>query len=113
MIAGSHLFLMPSRTEPCGLTQMYAMRYGTLPVVRFTGGLADTVTDVSTGTGTGFTFGPADVGHFSSVLDRALGLYQHFPAEFAAGQRRAMARDDSWYHVSEDYVDLYRHLCEP
>ncbi|MEK7413585.1 MAG: glycogen synthase GlgA, partial [Planctomycetota bacterium] len=72
-IAGADAFLIPSRFEPCGLTQMYAMRYGTLPIARFTGGLADTVRDVSTGQGTGFTFGPIDVGHFSAVLDRACG----------------------------------------
>ncbi len=112
-IAGSDLFLMPSRTEPCGLTQMYAMRYGTLPIVRFTGGLADTVTDVAhlgpdgQSDGTGFTFGPADLGHFSSVLDRALGLYQHFPKDFRAAQLRAMGRDFSWDQVSAEYEAMY------
>jgi starch synthase len=110
VIAGSDLFLMPSRTEPCGLTQMYAMRYGTLPIVRFTGGLADTVTDVATGDGTGFTFGPVDLGHFSSVLDRALGLWQHFPADFRAAQVRAMNKDFSWSRVSGEYEDLYRRI---
>ena len=111
-IAGSDIFLMPSRTEPCGLTQMYAMRYGTLPIVRYTGGLADTVTDVAagTGTGTGFTFGPIDVGHFSSVIDRALGLYEHFPAQWRDAQLQAMTRDFSWTHVADDYEALYRRL---
>ena len=109
-IAGSDLFLMPSRTEPCGLTQMYAMRYGTLPIVRYTGGLADTVEDVATGTGTGFTFGPIDVGHFSSVIDRAIGLYEHFPADWRDAQLRAMERDFSWTHVADDYEALYRSI---
>jgi starch synthase len=108
LVAGADAFLVPSRFEPCGLTQMYAMRYGTLPIVRYTGGLADTVTDVSTGQGTGFTFGPVDVGHFSAVLDRALGLYQHFPGEWRAAQLRAMARDSSWEHAAQEYVELYR-----
>jgi len=111
-VAGSDAFLVPSRFEPCGLTQMYAMRYGTLPIVRFTGGLADTVCDVSAGKGqgSGFTFGPVDVGHFSAVLDRALGLYQHFPAEWRAAQQRGMAQDFSWDHAAKDYVELYRKM---
>lgn len=112
-IGGSDLFLMPSRTEPCGLTQMYAMRYGTLPIVRFTGGLADTVTDVAAGAGTGFTFGPIDLGHFSSVIDRALGLYEHFPAQWRDAQVRAMQRDSSWTQVAGEYETLYRSVTTP
>ncbi|MCS6971368.1 MAG: glycogen synthase GlgA [Planctomycetota bacterium] len=112
-IAGSDLFLMPSRFEPCGLTQMYAMRYGTLPLVRYTGGLADTVVDVTTGAGNGFTFGPVDLGHFSSVLDRALGLYQYFPAEWAAAQRRGMTTDFSWDRAAQHYAELYRSITWP
>jgi starch synthase len=112
-VAGGDLFLMPSRTEPCGLTQMYAMRYGTLPLVRYTGGLADTVTDVTTPDGTGFTFGPVDGGHFSAVLDRALGLFRHFPAEWRAAQLRAMAQDNSWDKAGADYVQLYRGISVP
>jgi starch synthase len=112
LIAGADLFLMPSRYEPCGLTQMYAMRYGTLPLVRYTGGLADTVGDVASGHGTGFTFGPIDLGHFSSVLDRALGLYQHFPAEWKQAQLRGMASDFSWDTVAKEYVELYRRITD-
>lgn len=111
IIAGSDLFLMPSRTEPCGLTQLYSLRYGTLPLVRYTGGLADTVSDVSNGDGNGFTFGPMDAGHFSSVLDRALGLYEHYPKEWSAAMKRAMAADNSWERVAQDYVGLYRSLA--
>lgn len=110
LIAGSDALLVPSRFEPCGLTQMYAMRYGTLPIVRFTGGLADTVRDVSTGDGTGFTFGPVDGGHFSAVLDRALGLKQHFPVEWQAAQARGMAQDFGWDHAAKEYVELYRKM---
>ncbi len=104
---------MPSRYEPCGLTQMYAMRYGTLPLVRYTGGLADTVTDVASSAGTGFTFGPMDLGHFSSVLDRALGLYQFFPQDWKQAQQRAMAQDFSWTRVAGTYAELYRKISAP
>ena len=113
IMGGADLFLVPSRTEPCGLTQMYAKRYGTLPLVRFTGGLADTVTDVAAGSGTGFTFGPIDLGHFSSALDRALGLFQHFPADWRAAQLRAMADDHSWDTVALEYLELYRRITWP
>ena len=111
IIAGADAFLMPSRFEPCGLTQMYAKRYGTLPIVRYTGGLADTVTDVTTGAGDGFTFGPADAGHLSSVIDRACVLFELFPKEWQAAQLRAMAADHSWRHVARDYAALYRTIC--
>ncbi len=110
-IAGADVFLMPSRFEPCGLTQMYSQRYGTLPIVRFTGGLADTVEDVATGHGNGFSFGPMDLGHFSSVLDRALGLFQHFPDEWRKAVLRAMAADHSWESVAKEYCALYRRIC--
>jgi starch synthase len=109
--AGSDLFLMPSRFEPCGLNQMYSLRYGTLPLVRYTGGLADTITDVASGHGNGFTFGPMDYGHFSSALDRAIGLYHHFPKEFKAAQVRAMGADNSWDRVAGDYEAYYRKLA--
>ncbi|MDA3959214.1 MAG: glycogen synthase GlgA [Planctomycetota bacterium] len=108
--AGSDIFAMPSRFEPCGLNQMYSLRYGTLPIVRHTGGLADTVSDVVSGAGNGFTFGPMDLGHFSSVLDRALGLYAEFPAEWTKAVKRAMKGDNSWNHVAAEYADLYRKI---
>ncbi len=111
IIAGSDMFLMPSRTEPCGLTQLYSLRYGTLPLVRHTGGLADTVIDVAAADGNGFTFGPIDLGHFSSVLDRALGLYEHFPAEWKAAMKRGMQADWSWETVAKEYDALYRDIC--
>ncbi|MBA2627991.1 MAG: glycogen synthase GlgA [Gemmatimonadales bacterium] len=110
IIAGADAFAMPSRYEPCGLTQMYSMRYGTLPIVRYTGGLADTVVDVASGHGNGFTFGPIDVGHFSSVLDRALGLYQHFPEDWKKAQVRGMTADFSWDHVANEYIALYERI---
>ena len=113
VIAGCDALLVPSRFEPCGLTQMYAMRYGTLPIVRFTGGLADTVRDVSSGDGWGFTFGPVDLGHFSSVIDRACGLFQHFRDAWRDAQVRGMAQDNSWEAAAQGYVDLYRRITAP
>ena len=110
VIAGADAFAMPSRFEPCGLTQMYAKRYGTLPIVRYTGGLADTVTDVSTGAGDGFTFGPADAGHLASVLDRAAAMHRHDPTAWQRAQQRAMACDHSWERVAQDYAALYRRI---
>ena len=78
--AGCDMFLMPSRFEPCGLNPCDAgLRH--LPLVRYTGGLADTVRDVAAGDGNGFTFGPVDLGHFSATLDRALGLFADYPKE--------------------------------
>jgi starch synthase len=111
--AGADLFLMPSRYEPCGLNQMYSLRYGTLPLVRFTGGLADTVRDISgSPQGNGFTFGPMDYGHLSSCLDRALGLYQHYPQQWRDAQRAAMSGAYGWDVAAAHYQELYRSLVE-
>jgi len=95
---GADFFLMPSRYEPCGLGQMYAMRYGTLPVVRATGGLADTVNayDESTGDGTGFVFLAATEAACGATLRRALDTWYLRPAHIARLRRRAMARRFSW-----------------
>jgi starch synthase len=89
------------------------MRYGTLPIVRYTGGLADTVIDVATGKGTGFTFGPIDIGHFSSVIDRCLGLHEHFPGQWRQAQINAMTTDFSWDTVAKSYAELYRRISIP
>ncbi len=110
--AGSDLFLMPSRFEPCGLNQMYSLRYGTLPLVRYTGGLADTVRDISVEDGNGFTFGPMDYGHFSAALDRALGLYAHHPERWRQAMQVAMAEDNSWEQAAARYRAYYRELID-
>ncbi len=107
--AGADMFLMPSRFEPCGLTQMYSLRYGTVPIVRSTGGLVDTVEpyDAATDTGTGFRFDMPDGTGFLWALDEALALY----AKRDAWRRlmvRGMTRDFSWRRSAEQYVDLYR-----
>jgi starch synthase len=108
-MAGSDLFLMPSRSEPCGLTQMYALRYGTIPVVRSTGGLVDTVEpcDAAKGTGTGFRFDTPDGTGLLWAVDQALAAFRQRKA-WTALMRRAMARDFSWERSAREYVGLYR-----
>jgi starch synthase len=110
IMGGSDMFLMPSRSEPCGLTQMYALRYGTVPIVRSTGGLVDTVEpyDPGAGWGTGFRFDSADGTGLIWALDQALGAYGDRPA-WQELMRRGMARDFSWERSAREYVSLYRH----
>ena len=107
--AGSDFFVMPSRAEPCGLTQMYAMRYGTLPVVRATGGLVDTVQNFVEGgdAGTGFVFHDATPGALADTIGWACATYYDRPREMAALQQRAMAQDFSWRVSADKYVELY------
>ena len=107
---GSDFFVMPSRTEPCGLTQMYAMRYGTLPVVRATGGLVDTVENFAEGQGrgTGFVYRDATMPALFDTLGWASATYYDRPGEFAALRQRAMARDFSWRGNAGHYVQVYR-----
>jgi starch synthase len=109
IMAGSDMFLMPSRSEPCGLTQMYALRYGTIPIVRATGGLADTVEayDAGEGTGTGFRFDTPDGTGLMWAVDEALAAWKSRKA-WTALMRRAMARDFSWPGSADRYVELYR-----
>jgi starch synthase len=111
---GSDFFVMPSRSEPCGLTQMYAMRYGTPPIVRATGGLVDTVQNFAEGqpVGTGFVFNDATVGALVDTVGWACATYYDRPAELAALRRRAMAQDFSWRRSAGAYVDLYRWAIE-
>jgi starch synthase len=103
--AGCDLFAMPSRFEPCGLGQLYAMRYGTIPIVHAVGGLRDTVLDPSTG----IRFEPATAPALLAAFERATRLF-HDPIAFAAVQRAAMARDSSWTASAHQYVQLYRSL---
>ncbi len=108
--AGSDVFVMPSRAEPCGLTQMYAMRYGTPPLVRATGGLIDTVGAYVEGAeqGTGFVFEDATAAALANTIGWACATYYDRPGEFTALRRRGMAQDFSWRRSAERYVDLYR-----
>jgi len=104
--AGSDFFLMPSRFEPCGLNQLYSQRYGAVPVVHAVGGLADTVTDLRGGDGTGITFLGATVDAVQGALARALELYQS-PQAYAEVQRRGMRRDFSWARSAAAYEAVY------
>jgi starch synthase len=107
--AGADMFLMPSRFEPCGLTQLYSLRYGTVPIVRATGGLVDTVEpyDRATGHGTGFRFDQADGTALVWALDQALSVYRD-PHAWRALMLNGMARDFSWERSARAYEDLYR-----
>lgn len=108
MYAGGDLFLMPSRSEPCGLAQMMASRYGSVPVVRATGGLADTIIpfDPTTGEGNGVTFLSYDPYDMLDALHRAAGLYDEKKL-FAKLQRNAMSMDFSWRASAEKYAAIY------
>jgi len=109
--AAADLFLMPSRYEPCGLNQMYSQKYGTVPVVRKTGGLADTVEPWSpdTGEGTGFVFEHADSQGVRWALGVALETWKS-RAHWRRLQQNGMARDFSWERRGEEYLELYRRL---
>lgn len=109
--AGCDLLLLPSRYEPCGLTQMYAMRYGTIPVVRRTGGLADTVEhfDPATGQGTGSVFQDADTGGLAWGLGTALDWFAD-PRAWRRLMANAMACDFSWDHQGPKYEELFSRL---
>ena len=107
--AGSDLFLMPSRFEPCGLTQLYALRYGTPPVVRRTGGLADTVSDAEPAAGTGFLFDESTTEALWGALETARDYYAA-PLRWRGLQRRGMAQDFSWEAAAAAYARLYRRL---
>jgi starch synthase len=106
--AGSDLFLAPSVFEPCGLTPLIALRYGTIPVVRRTGGLADTVKDYTEdpATGLGFVFVQRRVASMLSAVDNALAVYRRVP-EWRRLQQRAMGADFSWQAPAREYVALY------
>jgi len=103
LMAGADLFLMPSLYEPCGLTQMRAQRYGSPPIVRHVGGLADTVDDGVTG----FAFDPYTPEAFQEAAFRALDCFGH-PTRWSAIMRQGMARDFSWERSVETYLDVYR-----
>jgi starch synthase len=111
--AGADIFLMPSRFEPCGLNQMYSLRYGTVPVVRAVGGLADTVTDYRPGStdSTGFVFGPYTSAALLEALTRALALYPD-RAEWERLQQNGMRQDHSWDHSAREYVKIYERALE-
>ncbi|MEZ5561682.1 MAG: glycogen synthase [Gammaproteobacteria bacterium] len=112
IFAGSDAFLVPSLYEPCGLTQMYALRYGSVPIVRDTGGLHDTVShfEPHAGTGTGSVFRDADTGGLSWAISEVLGWYQQ-PSAWQQLRHNGMTADFSWAHQTPHYLTLYRRLA--
>ncbi len=107
--AGSDMFLMPSRFEPCGLGQLISLRYGSVPVVHAVGGLADTVTDYNprTGRGNGFVFTKYGAPEFLIALTRALEVYRHADA-WRRLVKRGMQQSHSWEIPAKKYLTLYR-----
>ena len=110
--AGADLFLMPSQFEPCGLSQMISLRYGTLPVVRETGGLRDTVVPYNkyTGEGNGFSFANYNAHELLFTFESAAALYREDKAAFAVMQKRGMAQDFSWAASANAYLAMYQRL---
>jgi starch synthase len=114
--AGADIFLMPSKYEPCGLNQMYSLRYGTIPVVRETGGLADTIIDANdenlkNGTATGFTMNGYFAAELLFTIDRALKLYKS-KTPWNALRKNAMKQDWSWEKSACKYVELFKSVLE-
>lgn len=107
--AGSDIFLMPSKSEPCGLSQMVACRYGSVPVVRETGGLKDSITDCGDGQGLGFTFKTYNANDMLYAIRRSLGAYAN-KADWPVIMNRAMTADFSWGRSANEYIRLYKSL---
>jgi starch synthase len=112
--AGADMFLMPSRFEPCGLSQLYSLRYGAVPIVHRVGGLADTVVDsnpanLAAGTATGVVFDEPTAPALVAAVERALALYRQ-PTIWRAIQRTGMRQDFSWRHSAAEYLKLYDEL---
>lgn len=113
--AGSDMIVVPSMFEPCGLTQMIALRYGTVPIVRAVGGLLDTVfdwhySDKPEEERNGFVFYQADYPALESAMSRAIGLWNHYPELFEQLIKNGMAYDYSWNHSGQHYLDIYEHI---
>ncbi|HOJ09965.1 MAG TPA: glycogen synthase GlgA [Clostridiales bacterium] len=107
--AGCDMFLMPSRFEPCGLGQIISLRYGTIPIVRSTGGLAETIIDYDEDreNGNGFSFTEFSPDELYITIERALSLYNRKPEEWKMLVERALTRDFSWNRSAEKYMELY------
>ena len=114
IVMSADAILIPSRFEPCGLTQLYGLRYGTVPIVARTGGLSDTIIDandaaLAAGVATGFQFAPVTAEALTATLNRALKCFRD-PAVWRALQKRGMAADVSWQRPAAQYAALYRSL---
>jgi starch synthase len=113
--AGADIFLMPSRYEPCGLSQLYSLKYGTVPVVRATGGLCDTVVDATAarlldGTATGFAYVPQTAAAFLGAVERALEVFRSQPERWLRLIQNGMRQDWSWQRSAAEYEKLYEKL---
>jgi starch synthase len=116
--AGADMFLMPSRYEPCGLNQLYSLKYGTIPIVRKTGGLADSICDATTatirdGAGTGFVFEEYESKTLLAAVKRAVRLYREKPEQWSKLIQNAMKQDFSWDRSARAYEALFQELCGP
>ncbi len=114
IIAGTDMFLMPSRYESCGLTQLYSLRYGTIPIVRNTGGLADTITDAQLegGKGTGFKFNAYSPDAFWEAINRAINCYEMERTIWYELMLNAMQCDFSWDKTAKEYVAIYERILK-
>jgi starch synthase len=115
--AGADMFLMPSRYEPAGLNQLYSMKYGTVPIVHATGGLADTIVDctpqnLAAGTATGFAFTAYRPAAFLNAFERALKLYEAYPHDWQKLMKTGMRQDWSWERIAGEYEKLYLRFME-
>ncbi len=110
--AGADIFLMPSRFEPCGLNQIYSLRYGTVPIVHQTGGLADTVIDWNGKTGNGFSFTEYTADELLNNVKRAVNLFRNNPEQWSQIMLNGMEADYSWTRSANEYQQLYRELTE-
>jgi starch synthase len=115
--AGADLYLMPSQYEPAGLNQLYSLKYGTVPVVRLTGGLADTITDctpatLAAGSATGFGFQAYTPLALREAIGRALDLYRTNPEKWRALMRTGMQQDWSWDRIAVEYESLFHSVRE-
>lgn len=108
--AGADIFLMPSQSEPCGLAQMVALRYGTIPIVRETGGLNDTIKDSNDGFGNGFTFANYNAHEMKDTIYRAIDGFKNREG-WKILQKRAMLCDNSWKTSANAYIGLYKEIC--
>lgn len=109
MYAGADFLLMPSRVEPCGLNQMYAMRYGTVPIVRSTGGLQDTVVDMGDPDGFGIRFNHANANDVTYSVGRAVSVYGNH-AHMEKMRKHMMQIDHSWESTVDEYTNVYKSL---
>jgi starch synthase len=113
--AGSDFLIMPSRVEPCGLNQLYSMRYGTIPIVRSIGGLKDTVPDIAApyGSGRGIRFDQVSFDDIGYAIHRAVSMWQYEPGIVAMLRRRIMSIDFSWEHAVQQYFSVYQRIGAP